>query len=82
MEESTVPLQLLTVIRESGFNPIAYTVMYGFDTFLFKTNLEAVKAYEKLDDTISAWWYGLDDYYRDAEIYKTEVGSKPAVTWI
>ena len=62
---------LLKKVQESGFDPIAITVMMCEETFVFKTQEEA-----KLASDIfmpEGFWYGLDQFITNRIDYVNEI---------
>lgn len=48
----------------AGFKPIGMTIMLNEETFIFKSSLEAKKAFETFSP--EGWWYDFSDFI-DAE---------------
>lgn len=68
----------LDVIRKHGYNPIAITTIICEETFIFKTDEEASKAYEDLEinkGVVDGWWYGEEKF---KEEHKT-LDNKPKI---
>lgn len=55
----------LLIMSEHGFHPIGITKMMCEETFIFKTDEEATRAYELLEvekNLLSGWWYSMDNW--------------------
>lgn len=69
----------LDEIRKAGFKPIAVTQMFFEDTFVFKTQEEADKAYHLLERdehknwivTVVGWWYGKSEFFKAVKEYES-----------
>ena len=75
----------LKEIRDAGFNPIAITTMVCEETFVFRSNTEALLAWEKFKP--EGWWYCLSDFDDSREEYVKEfyggdVDQAPIVYWL
>lgn len=82
-------LKLVKTLKEGGFNPIGVSYMMGEHCFIFNTEEEAKKAYEKYesnnngkDDFIPAWWYSKESFYEEKEWFEREAKRKVPVLWI
>ena len=61
-------------LRLHGFHPIMFTEMVMEDTWIFETQEEATKAYNKLErdesekwiGKLQGWWYGIDDFNKES----------------
>lgn len=73
-----VPEDAIATIRAAGYRPLAYSVMLCEDVFYFSTYDEALMAYQDLElrqGLVGGFWYALDDYERNREWYKNNIGS-------
>lgn len=55
-----------TILKKHGFNLTAYTTYQFEEVFLFKTDEEATRAYELLEQEthkLVGWWYSLEDFF-------------------
>lgn len=55
----------LNIIRENGFEPIGVTTICLEFTFIFKTQKEAIEAYNLLEiekGEVCGWWYGKENF--------------------
>lgn len=61
-------------LKLNGFNPIMFTELMMEDTFVFETEDEANRAYRKFErdekeeyiGKFDGWWYGIDDFNKQA----------------
>jgi len=79
----------IDIIKQHGFNVIGVSQMYFYDTFIFETTQEALKAYEELeknqislDTCILGWWYGKEDFEKTSKTYEKETGNKLLIHWL
>ena len=55
----------------AGFKPIGMTVMMCEETFIFKSHVEALDAFEKFKP--SGWWYGYPEFLDAERQYKKDL---------
>lgn len=80
----------IDIIKTNGFNPIAVTQMFMEDTFVFKTEDEAQKAYrllerdenEKWIGKVVGWWYGKRRFSATVHDYEKEMDFKVLIYWL
>ena len=77
---------MLIIIREQGFKPIAVTQMELEDTFVFETDEEADRAYNRLEGPLGykpeglehkvvGWWFGKESFLKSVENYEKEANT-------
>ena len=63
-------------LRLNGFNPIMFTSLMFEDTWVFETDEEAKRAFYTFEqdkntgeylDKFDGWWYGIEEFNRQAE---------------
>ena len=77
----------IDILKAAGYKPIAVSQIYFEDTFIFETDEEAEKAYNKFEHTdcdIIGWWYGKDTFLQQVKKYEEEAHNdvKVLVHWL
>lgn len=79
-------------IRKFGFKPIGFTVMMCENTFIFETEDEALRAYNKFETgknktkgrrplCIQGYWYSRRDFEAEYSEYKSQFPDCRDVVW-
>ncbi len=81
----------IDLLKSKGYNVIAVTQMCFEDVYVFETNEEATKAYNKFErdedgdwiGEIVGWWYGKDEFIQSVKEYETDFSeSNVLIHWL
>jgi hypothetical protein len=80
-------MEIINLIKENGFNPIAVSQMYFEHVYVFETSEMALEAFNLLEvknNQVSGWWYGLTDFVEAVALYEEENNNsvKVNVHWL
>lgn len=72
----------IDIAKEAGFNPTKVTQLFTYTTFVFKTEKEADKAYQKLENEghlLCCLWYNEEQFLDQVKEYEDTFGTKVKV---
>lgn len=65
---------VLAIVKQHGFKPIAVSQIYMEDAFIFETEQESKLAYNTLKNIVEAWWYSKENFTKACDDYKQKFG--------
>ena len=72
----------LKLLNEAGYFPIGICYLACEETFIFKTEKEAQKAWKSRILGYEGWWYGKKNFLKYLEEYERDFETKVKVYWI
>lgn len=72
----------LKLLNEAGHFPIAITTLMCEETFCFKTEKEANKAWKSRILGNDGWFYGKRSFLKTLEEYKKDFTIEPEIYWV
>jgi hypothetical protein len=72
----------LKLLNDAGHFPIGITIMMCEETFIFKTEKEANKAWKSRVLGNDGWFYGKRNFQKALEQYEKNMGHKNEIFWL
>ena len=72
----------LKLLNEAGYFPIGICNLACEETFIFKTEKEAQKAWKSRILGYEGWWYGKKNFLKYLEEYERDFETKVKVYWL
>ena len=72
----------LKLLNDAGYFPIGITTMMCEETFIFKTEKEATKAWKSGVLGNEGWFYGKKAFKKALEQYEKDMGYKNEIFWL
>jgi len=72
----------LKLLNDAGYFPIGICSMMSEETFVFKTEKEANKAWKSRILGYEGWWYGKRNFLKAVVEYETKYNTEIKVWWL
>ena len=72
----------IKLLNDKGHFPIGITRMMSEETFIFRTEREATKAWKSRTLGYEGWFYGIESFRKEKKEYEEQMETKLKIYWL